>query len=261
MIAQPLKDRIAIVTGAATGIGAATAIALAGAGARVCIAHLPEQQSEADDVLSRAHPSGGGGMTHAVDVTDEAAVEALFAAVDGRLGAPSVLVNSAGIDALGKDVADLTLGEWDRALQTNLTGPFLCARAFVRTRRKVGGGGKIVNIGSVHEEIPRAGAAEYCASKGGLRNLTRALSLEVAPIKVGVVQVAPGMVFTPMNQADIDDPKKRAKDEATIPWKRGAQPDEIANLIVYLVSAEADYITGTSIVIDGALTQNTGQGA
>lgn len=260
MIDQPLKDRVAVVTGAATGIGAATAVALARAGAAVCIAHLPAQQAAAADVLARAYPDGGG-MTHAVDVTDEAAVEALFGAVAERLGSPRVLVNSAGIDALGKNVADLSLAEWDAALRTNLTGPFLCARAFVRTRRGAGGGGKIVNVGSVHEEIPRAGAAEYCASKGGLRNLTRALSLEVASMRIGVVQVAPGMVLTPMNQADIDDPHKRAEDEATIPWKRGAQPEEVANLIVYLVRDEAEYITGASVVIDGALMQNTGQGA
>lgn len=257
---QPLKDRVAIVTGAATGIGAATAIALARNGASVCVTHLPDQMDEAAGVLARAYPSGGG-MTHAVDVTDEQAVEALFAAVQSRLGTPRLLVNSAGIDALGKAVADLSLAEWDRALKTNLYGPFLCARAFIRARRAAGGGGKIVNVGSVHEEIPRADAAEYCASKGGLRNLTRALALELAPLKIGVVQVAPGMVLTPMNQKDLDDPAQLAKDEATIPWKRGAQPEEIANLIVYLMRDEADYITGASIVIDGGLMQNTGQGA
>jgi glucose 1-dehydrogenase len=162
---------------------------------------------------------------------------------------------------LGKSVSDMELAEWERAIDTNLTGPFLCTRAFLRGLAGNGAGAKIVNIGSVHEEIPRAGAAEYCASKGGLLNLTRALALELAPRKINVNSIAPGMILTPMNQADIDDPAKRKADEATIPLKRAGRPEEVAELALFLVSAAGDYVTGSSYVIDGGLMQNTGQGA
>ncbi len=186
----------------------------------------------------------------------------MFVAAKRAFGTPTILVNDAGIDALGKPIVDLSLAECEAAIRTNLTGGFLCARAFVRGVAEAGASGaKVINISSVHEEIPRAGASEYCASKGGLRNLTRCLSLELAPQKINVNGIAPGMILTPMNQADLDDPEKLKKDEETIPWRRGGQPEEVARLALYLASSDADYVTGATYVIDGGLMQNQGQGA
>jgi glucose 1-dehydrogenase len=255
-----LAGRVAFVTGAASGIGAAIAERFAAAGAKIAIVALPDDE-RAQLTLAKVRAAGSDGCVVAADVSDEAGVRRAFDETRAALGVPTILVNDAGVDALGKSVSDMELAEWERAIDTNLTGPFLCTRAFLRGLAGNGAGAKIVNIGSVHEEIPRAGAAEYCASKGGLLNLTRALALELAPRKINVNSIAPGMILTPMNQADIDDPAKRKADEATIPLKRAGRPEEVAELALFLVSAAGDYVTGSSYVIDGGLMQNTGQGA
>ena len=255
-----LRGKVAFVTGAASGIGAAIAERFARAGAKVAIVALAGDE-RAQKTLANVKGAGSDGRIIAADVCDEAAVERAFDEARREFGAPTILVNDAGVDALGKNVADMELVEWERAIRTNLTGPFLCTRAFLRGLGTDGNGAKIVNIGSVHEEIPRAGAAEYCASKGGLRNLTRALALELAPRKITINGIAPGMILTPMNQGDIDDPAKRKADEETIPLKRAGRPEEIAELALFLASPAADYVTGSTYVMDGGLMQNTGQGA
>ena len=150
---------------------------------------------------------------------------------------------------------------WDNEMKTNLYGPFYCCKHFIRARKAAGGGGKIINITSVHQEIPRAGAAGYDVAKGGLRNLTRTLCLELAPDRINVNNIAPGMVLTPFNQAAVDDPKVREEQVQSIPWKRAAEPWEVAKLAVYLASEDADYVTGQTFTIDGGLSMNTGQGA
>jgi len=256
-----LQGKVALVTGAASGIGSAIAVEFARAGARVCINYASNRVG-AEQTAAVIDQMGGDAVVLQADVGSESAVATMFAAAKRTFGSPTILVNNAGIDALGKPIADMSLEEWEAAIRTNLTGPFLCARAFVRGVAKAGtGGAKIVNISSVHAEIPRAGASEYCASKGGLRNLTRCLSLELAAQKINVNAIAPGMILTPMNQADLDDPEKLKKDEETIPWRRGGQPEEVARLALYLASGDADYVTGATCVIDGGLMQNQGQGA
>lgn len=155
----------------------------------------------------------------------------------------------------------MSLEEWDDRIRTNLYGPFYCCKHFIRGLADGKRHGTIINITSVHEEIPRAGAAGYCASKGGLRNLTRCLALELAEKNINVVNIAPGMVLTPMNQSALDDPKTLEKEVRSIPMKRAAQPEEIARVAVFLASEDARYIHGTSIFVDGALTLFQGQGA
>ena len=255
-----LRGKVAFVTGAGSGIGAAIAARFAEAGAKIAVVVRVEDE-RAIKSLAAVEAAGSIGQIVVADVCVEASVERAFALTRDVLGVPTILVNDAGIDALGKYVADMTIDEWERAIRTNLTGPFLCARAFLRGLEGNGAGAKIVNISSVHEEIPRAGAAEYCASKGGLRNLTRVLALELAPRKITVNGIAPGMILTPMNQADLDDPAKLKTDEKTIPLKRAGRPQEIAELAVFLASPAADYVTGSTYVMDGGLMQNTGQGA
>ena len=162
-----LQGRIAFVTGAASGIGAAIAQRFASAGARIAIIALPGDD-RATQTLANVREAGSSGHIITADVSDEVCVDAAFRQTRETLGSPTILINDAGIDALGKNVADMTLHEWEQALRTNLTGPFLCTRAFLRGLSEDGAGAKIINISSVHEEIPRAGAAEYCASKGGI---------------------------------------------------------------------------------------------
>jgi glucose 1-dehydrogenase len=255
-----LQGRIAIVTGSDSGIGKATAEAFAKEGADVTITYLHDQ---AGAEKTRRSVEAAGRRAHVVrlDQRDPHSVEHLFRETVDKLGIPDILVNNAGVDASGKQVAEMPIERWDEELKTNLYGPFYCCRVFIRMRRAAGGKGKIINITSVHQEIPRAGAAGYDASKGGLRNLTRTLALEVAPDHINVNNIAPGMVLTPFNQDAIDDPKVLEEQVRSIPWKRAAQPSEIGQLAVYLASEESDYATGQTFTLDGGLMMNVGQGA
>jgi len=255
-----LAGKVAFVTGAASGIGAAIAQRFAQAGAHIALVVL-EDDERAQTSLAAVQATGARGRVIVADVSDSNAVKRAFAEAERTLGTPTLLVNDAGVDALGKPVSELTDEEFEGAIRTNLFGPFYCTRSFLAGLGGGGAGAKIVNISSVHEELPRAGAAEYCASKGGLRNLTRCLALELAPRKINVNSIAPGMILTPMNQKDLDDSVKRKADEDTIPWKRGGMPEEIAELALFLVSPATDYVTGSTYVMDGGLMQNTGQGA
>jgi glucose 1-dehydrogenase len=139
-------------------------------------------------------------------------------------------------------------------LRADLVGPFLCCRRFVRGLEGEGRGGRIVNISSIHESAPRPGAVDYDSAKGGLAQLTRTLALELAPSHIAVNGVAPGMILTPMNQSALDDADELKRKEAAIPWKRAGTPEDVAELVLFLLSDTADYITGTTVTIDGALS-------
>jgi glucose 1-dehydrogenase len=255
-----LKGKIAIVTGSESGIGRATAEAFALEGADVAVTYFHDSDG-AEETRKKIEAAGRNAIVVQLDQCDPQQVEHLFRRAQVDLGTPDILVNNAGIDASGKQVAEMPLEDWDREIKTDLYGPFYCCQQFIRARRAVGGRGKIINITSVHETIPRVGSAAYDAAKGGLRNLTRTLALELAPDHINVNNIAPGMVLTPMNQPAIDDPKVREKQVQNIPWKRAAEPWEIAKLAVYLASEDADYATGQTFTLDGGLMMNLGQGA
>ncbi|MBF0375403.1 MAG: glucose 1-dehydrogenase [Alphaproteobacteria bacterium] len=255
-----LKGKIAIVTGSDSGIGRATAVAFAEEGADVTVTYFHDRNG-AEETRTLIEAAGRRAIVVRLDQRQPDEVERLFQETEEKLGLPDILVNNAGIDSTGRQVADMPIEDWDNMLRTNLYGPFFCCRLFIRMRRRAGGKGKIINVTSVHQEIPRAGSAGYDASKGGLRNLTRTLCLELAPDHINVNNIAPGMVLTPFNQRAIDDAKAREEQVQSIPWKRAAEPREIARLAVYLASEDADYVSGQTFTIDGGLSMNLGQGA
>lgn len=252
------EGKVAVVTGGESGIGAACATALGKSDAQVVITYFSDHAA-AQAVCTAI----GDGRAIAVqaDVGDEAAVERLFAAAEEAFGPVSLLVNSAGMNMSGIALADMTLARFDRVLRSDLYGPFLTCRRFVRGLEQRGMTGRIVNISSIHEKAPRAGGVDYDSAKGGLSQLTATLALELAPKGIAVNGVAPGMILTPMNRSAMENPAELEAKEAAIPWGRAGRPEEVAALVSFLLSAAADYITGTTVTIDGALSLTVAQGA
>jgi glucose 1-dehydrogenase len=257
-----LTDRVALITGADSGIGQATAIEFAREGADVVIVYLHDKEG-AEETKAQVEDRGRRGRVVQADVSQEGDVERMFAEAVDAFGRVDILMNNAGVDASGTYVIDLDMADFDRSLRVNLYGPVMCTKHFLRQHRTHGGGrsGRILNVTSVHEENPRAGAADYDIAKGGVRNLTRTLALELAEAGITANNIAPGMVLTPFNQPAVDDPEVREQQTASIPMKRAAEPTEIARLAVFLASDDASYVTGSTYVMDGGLMQNVGQGA
>ncbi len=260
MTAGKLDGKVAIITGSDSGIGQATAVEFAKEGADVVVNYL-EDADGAARTREGIEQAGRRALVVQADISDEDQVGSLFDEAVQAFGVVDILMNNAGVDASGSPVAELSTEVWDKAIRTNVYGAFFCCRRFVQLRQAAGGGGKIINVTSVHEENPNAGGADYDCSKGAVRNLTRTLALELAPHRINVNNLAPGMVLTPFNQAAIDDPKLLEEQVQSIPWKRAAEPSEIARLAVFLASSDADYVTGASYVMDGGLMWNLGQGA
>ncbi|WP_426959458.1 SDR family NAD(P)-dependent oxidoreductase [Muricoccus radiodurans] len=253
-----LQDKVAVVTGSDSGIGRAIAEAYARAGADVVISYHSDEKGAAE-TQRRVEAAGRRAMTARLDVTDDRAVDAFFAKAKEALGAPDILVNNAG-KGMGEKmpVAEMDRDLAELVIRTNLLGPLWCCRAFVRLRQQAGGRGKVINISSVAQHLPTAESAPYGMSKAGLGSLTRSLSVELAPLKINVVGIAPGMIHTPMTQERIDDPEKRESSFKEIPWHRAGEPEEIAALALFLASSDADYVTGQTWVMDGGLTMNWG---
>lgn len=194
-------------------------------------------------------------------MSDANRVEALFKQVQAEFETLDILVNNAGTNGAHKSVVEMSVEEFERTIRTNLLAPFYLCRLFARHRQEQGGQGKIINVTSIHEEVVTPNTADYCASKGGLRNLSWTLALELAEDGINVNNLAPGMVLTPINQKAIDDPKLRQKMEQSIPMKRAAQPEEVAKLALFLASADSDYVTGSTYVMDGGFMRAEAQGA
>lgn len=260
MNAQRFQGEIAVVTGSDSGIGQATAIAFAREGADVAITYFHDLEG-AEHTQREVQAAGRKAVLCQLDQRDSVSVAHLFQKAQEELGPPTILVNNAAVPSKGKPVKDVSDEDWDNEIRTNLYGPFYCCREFLRRIDGTGRHGTIINITSVHQEIPMPGAAGYDAAKGGVRNLTTTLALEVAEKNINVNNIAPGMVLTPMNQGALDDPELLKRKVQAIPMKRAAKPEEIAYVALFLASDQARYIHGATIVVDGALTLALGQGA
>jgi len=255
-----LQGKTVFVTGSDSGIGKAIAIEFARQGAQVVITYNSNEKNAAE-VLDTIQGEDGSAIVFQLDVSDEKAVADVFAAAIKQFGQLDILVNNAGVNGSNIPLGEMPTEVFDKTIKTNLYGTFFCCRAFVQYLKKEDRKGKIINISSVHEEIATPGNADYNASKGGIKNLSRSLALELAADGIPVNNIAPGMILTPMNQAAMDDPKVREEKEQHIPMKRAGKPEEIAKLALYLAGPDSAYITGATFVMDGGLTINNGQGA
>jgi len=256
---QRLQGKNVLVTGASSGIGQAIAIRFAKEGANVAINYRsgPDEaastQQQARAAASTAGVTGNKDMLIQADVSKEDQVQSMFAQVIETLGGIDILINNAGIQK-PMDSHDIDIADFDRVLNVNLRGSFLCAREAIRHYLSRPGGGVIVNNSSVHEIIPKPKYLPYSISKGGMENLTKSLALEYAGRGIRVNAVGPGAVVTPINNAWINDPKAREGVESHIPMGRAAAADEIAAVFAFLASDEASYITGQTLFACGGLT-------
>jgi glucose 1-dehydrogenase len=243
-----LQNKNVLVTGAASGIGRAIAIRFAQEGANVAINYLNDR-AEAETIPT----AGVKSVLIQADISREPDVQSMFAAAIAALGPIDILVNNAGIQTPCPS-HEIETADFDRILNVNLRGAFLCAREALRHFLARGTGGVILNNSSVHQIIPKPKYLSYSVSKGGLDNLTRTLALEYAAHGIRVNAVGPGAVVTPINKAWIDDPKARGEVESHIPMGRAASPEEIAAVFAFLASGDASYITGQTIYACGGLT-------
>lgn len=255
-----MTGRTIVVTGAESGIGAACSAAFGPNGNRVAILYFDDHVA-ADETAATVRNAGGEAMTIQAHIDDEASVDAAFTVVEKAWGAADVVVNSAGLNMSGVAVRDMSLAQWRRLLDTDLTGAFLVSRRFLAGRGQTVGDAAIIHISSIHAYAVRAGGADYCAAKGGLSNLVETLAIEEAARGIRVNGIEPGMILTPMNaRAQADDAYRRTL-EKNIPMGRAGNPDEVADLAVFLASDRAKYITGARIVIDGGLSLMQALGA
>jgi glucose 1-dehydrogenase len=256
---KKLDGKNVLVTGASSGIGRAIAVRFAEEGANVAINYRSgAEQAEITRIMVRdayiatGRPARRELLVQA-DVGNEDQVKAMFAGVLTEFGRLDVLVNNAGIQKVAAS-QEIEMADFDRVLNVNVRGPFLCAREAIRHFLSRPGGGVILNNSSVHETIPRPKYLPYSVSKGGLENMTRTLALEYAGRGIRVNAVGPGAVVTPINRAWIDDPKARGEVESHIPLGRAACPEEIASVFAFLASEDASYITGQTLYACGGLT-------
>ena len=247
-----LQGRRALVTGANSGIGQAIALALADAGADVVVNYVAHPEA-ADAVVAQIAGKGRRGLALHADVSNESEVDAMFAAMDAQWGGIDILVNCAGIDGVRALAQDAKMADWRRVVEINLFGAFDCARHAL-ARMLTQGRGVILNISSVHEVIPWSGYSAYTASKAGLGMMTKTLAQEAAPHGIRVLALGPGAIETPINQSARADAAGMADMLSKIPLGRMGRADEIAAMAVVLCSDAASYATGTTIMVDGAMT-------
>lgn len=248
-----LKDKVALVTGASSGIGKAIATRFAQEGAHVAVNYRPGGKADQDAALAEVASFNPTAMAVAADVSKREDVEQMIAQVVEKFGRLDICINNAGIE-IKRPFLEVTDDEWNKVIGVNLYGCFVVSQAAARQMAKQGGG-KLVFISSVHEDIPFPEYTAYCASKGGVRMMMRNLAMELAPYKINCNNIAPGAIATPINQSVLNDPEAMKNAVSEIPWGRFGKPEEVASVAVFLASDEAEYVTGSTYYVDGGLTQ------
>jgi glucose 1-dehydrogenase len=249
-----LEGKNALVTGSDQGIGQGIAFRFAEEGANVVVNYRKNREG-AEETQRRIE---GMGRRSAVIQADVGKSEDAFRLVEqsvAALGSIDILVNNAGAEKRAP-FAEITEQDYQAIIAVDLSGPFFCTQAFVRHRQKGNTPGRVINISSVHEDLPFPNFTPYCMAKGGLKMMMRNLAIELAPLGITVNNVAPGAIRTPINEKLLNDPKLLNPLLENIPLKRLGEPSDVAGAVVFLASKDADYITGTSIVVDGGLTWN-----
>jgi len=254
-----LTGQPALVTGANSGIGRAVALGLARSGADVVVNYITDPAA-ADAVVHEIEGMGRRAIALKADVSKEEDVERMFADAIAHFGTLHIVVSNAGLQ---RDSAfdEMTIEQWNTVIGVNLTGQFLCTRAAAREFKRRGvvpsvsrAAGKIICMSSVHQVIPWAGHANYAASKGGVMLLMKSIAQELAPHFIRVNSIAPGAIQTPINTAAWDTPAAYAALMTLVPYKRIGEPDDIAQVAVWLASDAADYVTGATLFVDGGMT-------
>jgi len=251
-----LQNKVAIITGADSGIGQAIALQMAREGAAVTIDHLGPPDN-ATRVARQIEGAGGKALAVQADVTKVDQVTNLIAQTVQAFGRLDIMVNNAGIEQK-HPFLEMPLEVWNKVIAVNLTGPWLGSQLAAQQMVKQGAGGRIINISSVHEDLPMPTNAPYCAAKGGLRMLMRTIAVELAPHKITVNNIGPGAIDTPMDAPLKQHPQLMKELLAEIPLGRMGQPEEVAELAVYLASDAAAYVTGETYFIDGGMLRQSG---
>lgn len=254
-----LKGQKALVTGANSGIGKACAIALGRAGADVVVNYVRGDDA-AKEVVETITAAGVRAIAIQADVSNEAQVQAMFKQMISEFGTIDILINNAGLQKDSR-FEDMTLDQWNLVINVNLTGQFLCAREAVREFKRRGvvkdisvSAGKIICMSSVHEVIPWGGHVNYAASKGGVMLLMKSMAQELAPARIRVNSISPGAIRTPINTDAWQTPEAYSDLMTLVPYQRIGEPEDIARAAVFVASDMADYMTGTSLFIDGGMT-------
>ena len=255
-----LQSKVAAITGASQGIGLAIAQRFAAEGADISFCYR-SNRAGADEVVASIQKLGRKCSAFRYDVGDVPQGQKFIADTIAQFGKIDVLVNNAGLERRA-DFWDATEADYDAVLNVNLKGVFFITQAFVRHLMASASGansrpgGKIINISSVHEELPFPHFTSYCASKGGVKMFTRNLSIELAPLGITINSIAPGAIETPINKNLLNDPAKLNSLLENIPLKRLGTPEDVANMAAFLASSDSDYATGTTFFLDGGLTWN-----
>jgi glucose 1-dehydrogenase len=250
-----LAGKVALVTGSSQGIGQAIAIRLAQEGADIVIDYRSHPDG-AKETLAKVEAAGRQGHIVQADLSAIGDIRKIVSEGIQRFGKLDILVNDAGVDGKNADFWDITEADYDKVIDVNLKGTFFTTQAFVQHLIETKRTGKVINISSVHEEIAFPHFTAYCASKGGVKMMMRNLAVELGPLGITINNIAPGAIATPINTKLLNDPAKLNSLKQNIPLGRLGTPEDIAPMVVFLASSDADYVTGATFYVDGGLSRN-----